>query len=78
MRGKREQYLAEFIFSLMVGAILAITLCVILPEIKSKTDIFMLYFPFWFCGTVVCWEVIDAIDVIKQERKEMKHEWKHE
>ena len=65
----REQNLREFTFSITVGAMIAMVLCLVLPEVETKIDVFGMYFPFWFCGTVVIWEVIDAIQYIKKERK---------
>lgn len=76
MRGKRttrEQNLAEFLVSVVFGGIIAIILCMVLPEIESKADMAMLIMPFWFCGVITVWGAIDVVETII-ERRETKHE----
>ena len=66
---KREQYLREFTFALTVGGVLAILLCMVLPEVQTKADVFGFYFPFWFFGTITIWEIIDTVDLLRKERR---------
>lgn len=76
MRGKRttrEQNLAEFLVSVVFGGIIAIILCMVLPGIESKTDMAMLIIPFWFCGVITVWGVIDAVETLI-ERRSSKNE----
>ena len=70
-RTEREQHLAEFAVSVTLGGNIAIILCMLLPGIETKADVGMLIMPFWFCGVVAVWELIDLAEALKRRRSRL-------
>lgn len=63
---KRERYTRELLLSTTSGAALSIVLCLILPGIESKSDIFGLFFPLWFLATIGIWSMFDVSERINK------------
>ena len=62
----REQYLEEFIKSIILGGILAAALTAALPGIESRGEAVLMMVLFWFLGTVAVWELIVMEEVIEK------------
>lgn len=66
MMSKREQYTRELLLSTTTGAGLSTVLCLILPGIESKADIFGLWFPLWFLLTIGIWSMFDISERVNR------------
>lgn len=56
---KREKNLQECLISSTAGMVIAMILCLTLPEIVTKSEMAALFALFWFILTYCVWSVID-------------------
>lgn len=59
---RREQNIKELLISSTTASALSFILCMILPNIESKSDIFALFFPLWFLLTIGVWSMYDIAE----------------
>lgn len=59
---RREQNIKELLISSTTASALSFILCMILPNIETKADIFALFFPLWFLATVGIWAMFDIAE----------------
>ena len=63
---KRERYTRELLVSTAAGAALSMILCLILPGIETKSDIFGMYWPIWILATIGIWQLFDTAERINK------------
>jgi uncharacterized membrane protein YwaF len=61
----KEKYLKQMLICTVIGALMAIILCMLVPDLARGMEMFIYFLLYWIMFSEVAWQVIDLFDYIR-------------
>ena len=62
----RERNLEQMLICTVVGAVVSIILCMMVPDIAKGMEMVIYFLLYWIMMSIGAWEVIDLVDYLRR------------
>lgn len=63
----KERYLEQMLICIVIGALVAIILCVLVPDLARGMEMVIYFLIYWAMAAVGAWELLDLVDYLRGE-----------